>query len=57
MTQSIDPQVLIRMYKKGYFPMAENSLKKTNISKKPKNIFKTVLKSFVRVSKTCKKKH
>ena len=28
MTQLIDPQALIQMYKKGYFPMAENSLKK-----------------------------
>ena len=34
MTQLIDPQILIKMYKKGYFPMAENSLlKKINFYK------------------------
>ena len=26
MIQSINPQMVIQMYKKGYFPMAENSL-------------------------------
>ena len=40
MTQLIDPQALIQMYKKGYFPMAENS------SKKEINFYKP-LKRFV----------
>jgi len=40
MTQLIDPQTLIQMYKKGYFPMAENS------SKKEINFYKP-LKRFV----------
>ena len=26
MIQPINPQMLVQMYKKGYFPMAENSL-------------------------------
>ena len=34
MIQFLDPQILIQMYKKGYFPMAENSLdKKINFYK------------------------
>ena len=28
MIQSINPQMVIQMYKKGYFPMAENSQNK-----------------------------
>ena len=34
MIQFLNPQILIQMYKKGYFPMAENSLdKKINFYK------------------------
>tara|TARA_B100001964_G_C13695651_1_gene363736 strand:- start:290 stop:484 length:195 start_codon:yes stop_codon:yes gene_type:complete len=34
MIQFLNPQILIQMYQKGYFPMAENSLdKKINFYK------------------------
>ena len=60
MTQLIDPSLLIRMYKKGYFPMAENATIDDINFYKPLKRFIIPIKKFhlpKKLSKEFKKKN
>ena len=46
MIQSINPQMVVQMYKKGYFPMAENSLDEEINFYKPLKRFVIPIKNF-----------
>ena len=46
MIHSIHPQILVKMFKKGYFPMAENSLDKEINFYKPLKRFIIPIRNF-----------
>ena len=46
MTLSIHPKMIVQMYKKGYFPMAENSQNKKINFYKPLKRFLIPIKNF-----------